>query len=453
MNDILKQIVEQWYLSEPALFHLYCMQQMVENTQMQCVVRCGKGRVEWNPSLTAQENINSTKLEELLRVEMIRLFLKHPYERQPEGSLPESLSISSSMVIDQHYNLRFVECPKASEFQLPRGECYEWYVNKLNVLLRQPSMQNEDNNNHFQKLGSDNSDDDNSFPQDDSSNEGTGNKRDEEGVNSQTETNLSDENSSSNDEQQESDFASKVEQQQNDGNGDKPILTDKERQRFADNAELWEDNEFQREEINEIIRQTTQWGSIPGNMVEKILASLVVKMDYRKVLSSFHTSILSSKRHLTRMRPNRRSGFLQMGSRYDLMSRLLVAVDVSGSIDSKTLQAFYSVVARFFKYGIETIDVVQFDVGLREIVTFKKRLTEIEVNGRGGTEFQSIFNYIKEHRNYYDGLLIFTDGYAEPPKVDFATRTKVLWICRSECEYKKHVEWMKETGKVCWIEF
>ena len=229
MNDILKQIVEQWYLSEPALFHLYCMQQMVENTQMLCVVRCGKGRVEWNPTLTAQENINSTKLEELLRVEMIRLFLKHPYERQPEGSLPESLSISSSMVIDQHYNLRFMECPQASKFQLPRGECYEWYVNKLNVLLRQPSMQNEDNNNDFQKLGSDNSDDDNSSPQDDSSNEGIGNKRDEEDVNSQTETNLSDENSSSNDEQQESDFASKVEQQQNDGNGDKPILTDKER--------------------------------------------------------------------------------------------------------------------------------------------------------------------------------------------------------------------------------
>lgn len=78
MNDILKQIVEQWYLSEPALFHLYCMQQMVENTQMQCVVRCGKGRVEWNPTLTAQENINSTKLEELLRVEMIRLFFETP---------------------------------------------------------------------------------------------------------------------------------------------------------------------------------------------------------------------------------------------------------------------------------------------------------------------------------------------------------------------------------------
>ena len=175
-------------------------------------------------------------------------------------------------------------------------------------------------------------------------------------------------------------------------------------------------------------------------------------MDYRKALSSFHTSILSSKRHLTRMRPNRRSGFAQMGSRYDLAARLLVAVDVSGSIDSKTLQAFYSVVARFFKYGVETIDVVQFDVGLREVVTFKKRPTKVEVCGRGGTSFQEVFDYLKDHRQY-DGLLIFTDGYAPEPSADFALRTKVLWICRSEQEYSEHHEWMEKTGRACWIEF
>ena len=72
------------------------------------------------------------------------------------------------------------------------------------------------------------------------------------------------------------------------------------------------------------------------------------------------------------MKPSRRFGFAQMGSRYDLASRLLVAVDVSGSISSARLAAFYSVIARFFKYGVETIDTVQFDVGLREVETFQK---------------------------------------------------------------------------------
>ena len=187
-------------------------------------------------------------------------------------------------------------------------------------------------------------------------------------------------------------------------------------------------------------------------MIEQIIASLQVKMDYRKALSAFHTSILSSKRRLTRMKPNRRSGFAQMGSRYDLASNSLVAVDVSGSIDSRTLRAFYSAIARFFKYGVETIDVVQFDIGLREVTTFKKRPKSVEVRGRGGTEFQSVFDHLKTHTQY-DGLIIFTDGYALEPRVDFKMRTKVLWVCRSEEEYQQHQKWMRHTGKVCWMKF
>ena len=76
----------------------------------------------------------------------------------------------------------------------------------------------------------------------------------------------------------------------------------------------------------------------------------------------------------------------------------------------------------------------------------------VEVRGRGGTSFQEVFDYLKDHRQY-DGLLIFTDGYAPEPRVDFAMRTKVLWICRSEKEYKEHHEWMEKTGRACWIEF
>ena len=251
------------------------------------------------------------------------------------------------------------------------------------------------------------------------------------------------------------------EQKQNDNNTQKGgdgsqtqdgHISQKQRQQLADQSELWEEDELRQEEINEIIRSTTEWGSIPGRMIEQIIASLQVKMDYRKALSAFHTSILSSKRRLTRMKPNRRSGFAQMGSRYDLASNILVAVDVSGSIDSRTLRAFYSAIARFFKYGVETIDVVQFDIGLREVTTFKKRPKNVEVRGRGGTEFQSVFDHLKTHTQY-DGLIIFTDGYAPEPSVDFKMRTKVLWVCRSEEEYQQHQKWMRHTGKVCWMKF
>jgi predicted metal-dependent peptidase len=405
-NDLITKIAEQWFLTEPALFRIYCGQDLGENRQMKCLVRCGKGKVEYNPDLMA--DINFAMMEESLRVEMIRLFLKHPYQRQPEESLREALTLSSNWVIAQHYHLQYQNYSKAEDYQLPSGECFEWYVGKLNVLLRQPSPPDKTDHNETgdpeQKSNNERSDEE---------------KKPDSGDGSQTQ---------------------------------EGPMSQEYRQQLADQSELWEEDELRQEEINEIIRSTTEWGSIPGRMIEQIIASLQVKMDYRKALSAFHTSILSSKRRLTRMKPNRRSGFAQMGSRYDLASNILVAVDVSGSIDSRTLRAFYSAIARFFKYGVETIDVVQFDIGLREVTTFKKRPKTVEVRGRGGTEFQSVFNHLKTHTQY-DGLIIFTDGYVGEPRMDFRMRTKVLWVCRSEEEYQQHQEWMRHSGKVCWMKF
>ena len=453
MNEILTHIIEQWFLTEPALFRIFCIQQLEPNTEMRCPVRCGGGRVQYNPKMITGCRISNAELEELLRIEMIRLLLKHPYERLPEGCLPEAASLASNMVIDQHANLQLVQYAKAAAFQLPANECYEWYVNKLDVLLRQPFIEDDtppDRQSFGPVAGSGKG-----SPSDDATDSDSDDSLDRKPDSEQGDNEQSGGGGGNS-------FWRKLSVKMNrwlaqnfqlgrkmDGNAQQQMLRDW----LADNTELWQDDELRREEINELIRTTTQWGTLPGKLVEQIIASLAVKMDYRKALSSFHTSILSSKRHLTRMRPNRRSGFAQMGSRYDLASRLLVAVDVSGSIDSRTLQAFYSVVARFFKYGVETIDVVQFDAALQgDVVTFKKRPTKVEVRGRGGTSFQEVFDYLKDHRQY-DGLLIFTDGCAPEPRVDFAMRTKVLWICRSEAEYNQHHEWMSKTGRACWIEF
>ena len=453
MKEILTHIVEQWYLTEPALFQIFCIQQLEPNTEMRCPVRCGGGRVQYNPAMITGCRISNAELEEMLRIEMIRLLLKHPYERLPEGCLPEAASLGSNMVIDQHCNLKCVQYAKAADFQLPNNECYEWYVNKLDVLLRQPPLDN-DSSPEPQSISSISSNS-SGEPSDGSNNSNSDCSAGSSSVGGGSLFNSEPKGGNGGSNWQ------KLSDKMNRwlaGSFQLGREMDKTMQKMmrdwlADNVELWQDDELRREEINEIIRSTTTWGTLPGTLVEQIIASLAVKMDYRKALSSFHTSILSSKRHLTRMRPNRRSGFAQMGSRYDLAARLLVAVDVSGSIESKTLQAFYSVVARFFKYGVETIDVVQFDAALQgEVVTFKKRPTKVEVRGRGGTSFQEVFDYLKDHRQY-DGLLIFTDGYAPEPRVDFAMRTKVLWICRSEKEYKEHHDWMEKTGRACWIEF
>ncbi|MBO7442787.1 MAG: hypothetical protein J6T83_06885, partial [Paludibacteraceae bacterium] len=226
---------------------------------------------------------------------------------------------------------------------------------------------------------------------------------------------------------------------------------------MSDRAALWEEDDERCDKINGLIEQinsSKSWGSIPGNLTEKIIASSKAKIDYRKTLSGFRASILSSKRHLTRMRPNRRFEFQQMGSKYDLETRLLIAVDTSLSVTHTELANFFGVMRRMFRYGVSKIDVIQFDCQLQtpQPISIKdaKQMKCSEVKGGGGTNFQVAFDYLQNH-NFYDGMIIFTDGYAPQPKIDFFTRTKFVWVLTDEKSYDENKEWMKKIGRVCYI--
>ncbi|MBQ1671877.1 MAG: hypothetical protein II070_08795 [Treponema sp.] len=211
---------------------------------------------------------------------------------------------------------------------------------------------------------------------------------------------------------------------------------------------LWEEDEEVSCTINnliEIAESSNTWGNISGNLQELIKASKTIAMDYRKMLSAFRTSILSSKRRLTRMRPNRRFGFAFMGSRYALATNLLVAVDVSGSVSSRSLMNFFSIINRFFKYGIEKLDVIQFDHELKtkDPLPLKKAKSEVKIVGRGGTSFQPAADYYCSHPEY-DGLIYFTDGWAAVPEFNTKRIIDVLWIITNKGDYERHKDWIKK---------
>jgi predicted metal-dependent peptidase len=141
-----------------------------------------------------------------------------------------------------------------------------------------------------------------------------------------------------------------------------------------------------------------------------------------------------------------------MGSHYDFTTRLLIAIDTSGSVGSAELGRYFRIITTFFKYGIQEIDVLMFDdVVQGEPITFTeamKNKQEFKVEGRGGSNFQAPIDYVKETPNY-DGLIIITDGYAPTPDVPPFLRTKLLWVIDNEPSYKQHYESLRKTGRVC----
>ena len=419
-EERFRHLAEQWFLSEPAFFAVYCTHKLVMNPNICCAVRTGKGRIEYNPDMIG--SLSDNALEETVGIEMIRLFLKHPYERRPEHCSGSRMLAASDMAIWSNYRFSYCVIDSPDSAGLPEGQSYEWYLAHL------PADAHEE-------------------PDESSTDSGQGE--------SMTGTETADASANGHDastggiyEESADTPAGEISEESSDASSG-GISEESAEDRTA----LWEEDSAMSEMINDIVRNIKDWGSLAGSMAEQIVASSRSRIDYRKILNSFRASIISTKRCLTRMRPSRRYGFQQMGSKFDFTTGLLIAVDTSGSISSGMLEYFFGVINRFFKYGIKTIDVIQFDWELHgDAVTLEKAVAKMDVSGRGGTSFQPAIDYAAKHGKEYDGLIFLTDGYAPEPVLPKHFPLKIAWVCEDRHSYEQHHEWMRKFGRVCYME-
>ena len=485
VRERIQKEVEQWFLTEPVFFTVYCSHRLVMNANMQCPLRSGKGRIEYNPAII--EAMPDTMLRDLMRIEVIRILLQHPYARQPMGCPSIVLQTASDLVISPAYNLTWANLAHPEDFDLPTGQHYEWYAYRLSEMAvhrdgdapsegdsggeqGEGSSQNEKGEQEQQQgqsnsQGEQQEQDEKAVHQDgDAPSRGNSGGRQGEGSSQTTEAEQeqgqggSQQGEESTEGNSQTKFAGRREKQQstddvqsNEGD-DEASASDKPSSGYTD---LWEEDPFQSRVITDIVQSSSQWGSLPDDMVELIKKAAEGKIDYRGVLRMFRSSILTQKRRLTRMRPSRRFGFEQMGSRYDFTTRLLIAIDTSGSVGSEELGRYFRIITTFFKYGIQEIDVLMFDTEVHgdplPLTEAKKSMQEFKVKGRGGTDFQPPIDYMVAHPQY-DGLIILTDGDAPNPEVPPHLRTKLLWVIDNESSYKYRYDSLRKTGRVCLME-
>lgn len=520
-RERIQKEVEQWFLTEPVFFAVYCSHRLVMNANMLCPLRSGKGRIEYNPTII--EAMPDTILRDLMRVEIIRILLQHPYARQPMGCPSLVLQTASDLVISPAYNLAWANLAHPEDFDLATGQNYEWYAMRLNEQLeklqqaqddskQQQERESEQQQGSKKKQGQGNSQGRQQGQYGGQSGQQGGNEQESEqqgqgngelqqgqgrgqgeqpnemavhrdgdapckgnfgGQQGEESTEDNRQKTTDNSQGNEGDELTEDKSQQStvDGQGNEgdELTKDNSQQSTVDGNEedeshakptsgytdLWEEDQFQARQITDIVKSSSSWGSLPGGLIELIKKAAEGKVDYRAVLRMFRASILSQKRRLTRMRPSRRFGFEQMGSRYDFTTRLLIAIDTSGSVGSEELGRYFRIITTFFKYGIQEIDVLMFDTVVHgaplSLTDAKKSKQEFKVEGRGGTNFQAPIDYMVAHPQY-DGLIILTDGCAPNPEVPPHLRTKLLWVIDNEASYKNRYDSLRKTGRVCLME-
>jgi len=203
----------------------------------------------------------------------------------------------------------------------------------------------------------------------------------------------------------------------------------------VDDHGMW--GEFDDDIIEEKVRNIAEkaikeqekkdWGNIPGGLAGQIIAANKPVVNWKKEARWFINKLVLMGRRGTRMRPNRRYGMAQPGSKRNYTSRLLVAFDTSGSVSDKQLEYFATELNGMIDHV--QADFIQFDTRVYgKPEPFSKRASKIDIKGRGGTCFAPVIHLADEEK--YDGLVIFTDGYAPFPA---KPKTRVMWaVCKQD---------------------
>ena len=167
------------------------------------------------------------------------------------------------------------------------------------------------------------------------------------------------------------------------------------------------------------------WGDVPVEMQSKLKEFCAGIVDWRRLLRMSVGMAKSRDKRSTRMRRNRKYGRIHPGKTFLRRSRVLVAVDESGSVSNDDVSLLFGELDKLAQ-EIE-FTVIHFDTCVDDNVTSYKRGEKVKpVRYRsGGTNFNAPTKWANEHSASYDTLFILTDGMAAKP-----TRCKIkrTWI-------------------------
>ena len=165
-------------------------------------------------------------------------------------------------------------------------------------------------------------------------------------------------------------------------------------------------------------------GNIPGEIEGVIVIEEITKpkFDWRSYVRRFtgtSTKVFTKK---IRRKENRRYDD-NPGLKIKMKQHMLLAIDTSGSVSNEELTEFMNEIHHIYKAGVD-ITMVQCDTSIRSIEQYKGK-HEMNVTGRGGTEFDPVLDYYNANQKKYTSLVYFTDGECY---TSVKPKGRVLWV-------------------------
>ena len=201
--------------------------------------------------------------------------------------------------------------------------------------------------------------------------------------------------------------------------------------------ELKGDSSFVEEVTKNFVRQAfdsiteRNRGLLPLYQQENIERLLCPpKINWKVVLKHYMGNIPVPYK-TTKMRLNRRQPlrFDLSGKIMDRTVKLVVAIDTSGSMSNKDIKNVMIEIFNIVKNMKYEITIIECDAEINKIYRAKSiKDVSTKVNGRGGTSFIPVIEYLNKHPYYRDSVLVyFTDGFGDF-EIPRPMVYKVLWV-------------------------
>ena len=189
--------------------------------------------------------------------------------------------------------------------------------------------------------------------------------------------------------------------------GSKPALSDSEREQI-------------KQEIKEAMltaAQTSGAGNLPAGVKRLIDTMTEPKLNWRELIAQEIEACFKNDYSFTR--PNKRGAHMDAilpgmipGQKIDVC----VFNDCSGSMTDDMLRDIHSEVKGIMQsFEDFELHLGTFDTDVYNFQTFTTEniddIDEYEMKGGGGTDFESVYNFLKERDVLPKKLIIFTDGY------------------------------------------
>ena len=426
----METVIANWFVDDFMMLGTWSLLEKKANphvTTMGLDTRCSPAILHYNPNFI--NALNNETLEMVMAAEGLKIMLRHATTRMKNPR--DVSSLASSITVDQlilkGQQVQFPDItPMPSQYGLEDDKFFEMYYRQLNENL-------DDTRSKMEKqFGKSASEKEKEELEQEQRQKNKGKKKDskdkseeegdaEEGEGQEAESGEESESSNGSKKKKsgkgKSSESGDGEPSEESGNGESgesgefgegdseenyPEFKD-ERDAMKnhndprnDNNKYWGENDGLDAEVENMVEEfrgsAQKWGKHSGNAMSQIVAANTPKISYKEVIKRFATSVTTTKQIASRMKYNRRFGLDAPGRRRINTTKVLFALDVSGSMSDEDIAEGFAVVNACCKHA--EVHWMTFATEVHDLATkLKKAQQMFKVNGRGGTDPAPVLKY------------------------------------------------------------